>query len=191
MNRKLFAALTASVLCLAPVAAHAQSSDSATVSLSADVEEQCVLGSPSLTTLSLGDMTGPDGKLTSTMTGASALVSAQIDNAWCNAPSTLSVNAEVLSMGTSAPAYATPAGFSRLLTYDAAVSGWPSPVVDSPVNGDTGVSTAAVGAHAESLLLEISGLDTLNSAGTAVASGMVVEAGTYSGAIVLSLSINP
>src|SRR5690606_23865011 len=157
---------TASAALAVPLAAQAQSSS--TITINGDVEKACVIGQPTLTTLNIGDMTGADGRITPALAGASVAVSTTIDSAWCNAPSTLSLDGSPMAL-TPAPGYATPAGFARLVTYDATLTGWPTALVDRPLNGDAAKTTDASSAHAAtpSLTLEISALEALDAAGTA------------------------
>ena len=114
--------------------------------------------------------------------------STTIDNAWCNAPSTLSLDGSPLAL-TPAPAYSTPTGFARLITSDATLSGWPTPLVDRPLNGDSAKTVDADGAHASQLTLAISALEALDAGGTAPNTTAVLEAGGYEGAVVVSVAV--
>src|SRR5690606_27845810 len=114
MTRKsLHAAGLAVALIAAPVAAQAQ--DTLSFTLNGNVPQACALGAPADTVLDLDDLTGPDGRLTAALLSDAPAVQTQIPNAWCNTPSILTVDAGPLSLGTNAPAYPTPNGFSRLL----------------------------------------------------------------------------
>ena len=189
MRHKLFL-LAAAIVATAPAAAFAQSaSQQSTIALEANVDQACVLGNPSVAELSLGDLTGPDGRIAAALAGASPAGVATIDVAWCNAPSTLSLDAAPLSLDV-VPGYATPTGFSRLITYDATLTGWPASLVDRPVVGDAAKTTQAAAAHAASALeLSISRLEALNAAGSGANSTAVIEAGTYTGAIVIGITV--
>ena len=90
---------------------------------------------------------------------------------------------------TPAPAYSTPTGFARLVTYDATLSGWPTPLVDRPLNGDSAKTVDADGAHASQLTLAISALEALDAGGTAPNTTAVLEAGGYEGAVVVSVAV--
>ena len=75
------------------------------------------------------------------------------------------------------------------MTYDATLTGWPTLLVDRPVNGDAAKTVDADGAHASSLLLEISALEALDAGGTAPNTTAVLEAGGYSGSVVVSVAV--
>lgn len=187
MTRKLLTALLASAALAAPLAAQAQDASSNIV-INGEVDEACVIGDPALVTLSLGDLTGSDGRITPALASANTAASTTIDNAWCNAPSTLSLDGTPLAL-SPAPSYSTPAGFARLVTYDATLSGWPTPVVDRPLVGDAAKSVDAAGAHASQLTLAISALEALNAGGTAANTTAVLEAGGYEGSVVVSVAV--
>lgn len=188
MKRIAFA-VSAAALLATPLAAHAQSATN-TINLSAEVEEACVLGDPDVAELNLGDLTGPDGRLSADKISAAVSGQTSIPVAWCNAPSVLSLDAAPLSLVTP-PAYSTPASFSRLVTYTAALTGWSSALSDRPIIGDAAKTVSAPGAHAATPLgIEISTLATLNAAGSAEESAFL-EAGAYSATIVISLSVQP
>lgn len=177
--------IAAAALLLTPLAAQAQ----VTVIVTGTVDEQCALGAPDLVVLDLGDLTGPDGRLTPTLLSSATAVQTDISSAWCNTPSTLTVEAEPLNQGASAPGYATPVGFSRLLTYDAILEGWPTAVSHRPLTGSAPSSTDAGEARSNPLTLSIASLQTLNADGTAEVADLVIEAGSYSGSIEISVSV--
>lgn len=188
MKRIAFALTTAALLA-APLAAHAQV-QSSTVNLSGDVAKACVLGDPDVTEMNLGDLTGPDGKLTSALISAAISASTEIPIAWCNAPSVISIDASPLAL-VDTPAYATPAGFARLITYTAALTGWGTTLTDRPVVNDSAKTASAAEARAaDPLGIEVSSLSTLNDAGTAENS-VFLEAGDYSATIVIGLTVQP
>lgn len=182
MTRIIFAVSAIALMGL-PMAAHAQSASS-TVTISGEVEQACTLGAPSAAELNLGDITGADGRL-----APGLAQSTTIAVAWCNTPSEMTLAAEPLSLVTP-PGYTTPTGFSRLITYDATLTGWPASLVDRPVVGDAAKTTQAAAAHAASELeLSISRLEALNAAGSGANSTAVIEAGTYTGAIVIGITV--
>jgi len=189
MTRTLILALTASAALAAPQAAQAQTAnESSTVTLTASVQKVCVIGEPAQSTLTIGDLTGPDGRITATLAGSATAVSTSIDNAWCNTPSTLSLNGAPMAL-TVTPGYVTPNGFARLLTFDATLVGWPANIVDRPLVGDAAKTTSAATPHAaSSLVLNISALEALNAGGTAANNGAVLEAGSYSGSVVIAVA---
>ncbi len=184
--RHLLLPLVATAAFAAPGLALAQSAD---IALDATVTQSCVLGSPAVSELDLGDLTGADGRIAASLAGASPSAVTTIDVAYCNTPSILSLDATPLGLEI-APGYSTPAGFSRLITYDATLTGWPATLVDRPLVGDSAKSTTASAAHAApALQLSISRLEALNAAGTAANATAVIEAGTYSGAIIIGVAV--
>lgn len=188
MKPAIILALAASAALAAPLAAQAQNA-SATVTVNGEVTKACVIGQPASVSLALGDLTGPDGKISAAKASASPSQSTTIETAWCNAPSTMTVNGAPLSMANP-PAYQSPAGFSRLITYNATLNGWTEVITDIPTVGDSGTSKTAGNAYAATgpgLTLEISTLKTLNAAGTS-ATNDIVEAGAYSGSVVISVA---
>ena len=189
MKRIAFA-LTSAALLAAPLAAQAQTTQSSTVNLAGDVVEACVLGNPDVAEMNLGDLTGPDGKLTPALVSSAISASTFIPVAWCNAPSVISIDATPLAL-VNTPAYSTPVGFARLITYTAALTGWDSALSDRPVVGDSAKTAAALAAHAaDPLGIEVSSLSTLDAAGT-VENSVFLEAGDYSATIVICLSVQP
>lgn len=186
MTRNLLAVAAAvCTVCALPMTAHAQQSS---INLTGEVTKQCMLGAPATATLALGDLTGSDGKLNAGLLNNAALLSTDISNAWCNAPAVLTVSATTMNQGTAAPAYDPPAGFSRHITYTAAIGGWVSPISYRPMSNSVALPTSSSQAHAETLTITIGNLQTLNAGGTAEAAGQVVEAGNYSGTITLTLA---
>lgn len=181
MNRTI-PFIVVAAFALTPLAAQAQ----VTVNLTGTVNEQCALGIPDLVVLNLMDLTGPDGRLTAELLSATPKVQTDIPNAWCNMPSTLKIEAAPLSQAV-APGYNTPAGFSRLLTFDAVLEGWPAEIRHRPLLGSAASTTSANTPHAHDLTLSIASLQTLNADGASEAAGLVVEAGAYSTEIVISV----
>lgn len=187
MTRNLLIALTASAALAAPVAAQAQSSGEVTANIGGEVVKACDMGSPTTATLEIGDLTGSDGRLLPALAGSQTF-STTIEGAWCNTPSTLKLDGVPMGL-TVVPAYGAPAGFSRLLTYNATLTGWPAPLVYRPMPGGTAPTTDADGARAETLLLAISNLAPLDGTGAAEAPTNVLEAGAYAGSVTVSVSV--
>lgn len=185
MTRNLLIALTVSAALAAPLAAQAQST--VTANVGGEVEKLCDMGSPTTATLELGDLTGSDGRLLPALAGSQAMTTT-IEGAWCNTPSTLKLDGVPMGL-TVVPAYGAPAGFSRLVTYNATLTGWPSPLVYRPMPGGTAPTTDADRAHADTLLLAISNLAPLDGAGAAEAPLNVLEAGDYKGSVTVSVSV--
>ena len=187
MKRIAFA-ITAAALLASPLAAQAQTQTS-TVNLTGDVAKACVLGDPDVAEMNLGDLTDDTGRLNAALVSAAISASTSIPVAWCNAPSVITLNAAPMSLVTP-PGYATPTGFSRLITYTAALTGWSSALSDRPVVGDAAKSVSAPAAHAaDPLGIEVSLLSTLDAGGT-VENTAFLEAGAYSATIVIGLSVN-
>lgn len=187
MKRLLIAASA-----LALIAGQAHAAESQTIVINGNVVQACVLGAPSLATINLGDMTGADGKLTTALvssTSASPSGQVNIPEAWCNSPSTLTISATSLDL-TVTPAYSTPAGFSRKLTYNAQASGWPTTIIYRPATNFSPTASAATGALLAPIDIKIYDLETLNAAGTGESPGLVLEAGSYAGTVQLTLSVN-
>jgi len=183
MNRKLIIALSTSAALAAPLAAQAQ--DSATVHLTANVAEACVVGEPDTTTLNLGDLTGSNGLITSDLASVTTFSTA-IETAWCNTPSKMTLSGDPMAL-TTTPGYSTPAGFARLVTYDATLEGWPAPILIRPLVLDTSNDASANTAHASQLDLVISKLAAVDGTG-AESTTAVLEAGGYAGAITISVA---
>lgn len=189
MNRKLLIALTASAAMAAPLAAQAQVPDAVSaVAINGDVGQACVVGEPTEATLPIGDLTGSDGRITPALAGAGSAATTDIQNAWCNTPSTMTLDGEPMAL-TATPAYSTPAGFSRLVTYNATLSGWPEPLLVRPLVGGAIDTADADGAHTSVLQLVISSLAALDASGTAEAPTAVLEAGGYAGSVTVSVAV--
>lgn len=187
MNRNLIFTLIAPVALLAPMAAQAQSTQSGTVSLTGDVDRACMIGAPTTPDLSFGNLTNSTtGRVSNTNT-----LTTDIPIAWCNTPSLLKMTAKVMKLATE-PTYTTPVGFSRLVTYDANLTGWPTALDQRPVAIEDAVSTTAAGAHAaaQGLKLTVSNVGSLDAAGATGNPLLVLEAGAYSGSVVIALAVN-
>lgn len=188
MNRNLILSLIASVAVAAPLAAQAQTTQTGTVTLTGEVDRACMIGAPTDASLAFGDLTdNTTGRVSNT-----ASLSTVIPMAWCNTPSRLTMTANVMTLGAAAPLYSTPSGFSRLVTYDANLTGWPTALDQRPVLTPVAVTTDATGAHAATpgLTLTVSNVASLNAAGAGEDSSLVLEAGAYSGSVVVTLAVN-
>ena len=183
MNR-ILCALAAAVL--APSAALAQS-PTQTLNVTGEVAPACVLGTPSNATLTIGSLSGADGRLLPALAGSAPAAQTAINNAWCNTPSNITLTASPLSMVTP-PVYAQQAGFSRSITYSADLTNWSGPVSNRPLTAGNAVTVAAAGAQAAapSLGVVFSKLTPLvNGAETPTA---FIEAGAYTATISVSLA---
>ena len=190
MNRNLILSLIASAAIAAPMAAQAQSQNTqtGTVSLTGNVERACMIGAPTAANLAFGSLTdSTTGRVSNVAT-----LSTLIPMAWCNTPSRLKMTANVMTLGAAAPTYSTPTGFSRLVTYDANLTGWPEPLSQRPVLTAAEVATDASGAHAATpgLTLTVSNVGALNAAGASGDASLVLEAGAYSGSVVIALAVD-
>jgi hypothetical protein len=132
---------------------------------------------------SLGSLIDPtSGLLSSTLSAPSKVVT----GSWCNAPSTISVNATQLTATgfTGTP----PAGFTSTVDFTASASGW-STTPASFVTGAAGNAAASQGASGA-----IAGPITIGI-GTFAARGGAglrpVAASAYNGQVVLTLAIVP
>lgn len=173
----------------APLAVQAQDAYS-TVTLRATVGEACSLGDLDTTTLNLGDLTGPDGRLGPALVSTNVSAAAVFGTAWCNGPSTLKIDASPLNLEPN-PAYGISSGFSRQLTYTATVVGWDNAVSHRPLVGDTektSAVTAGAIAAAPNLELRISQIGTLAPGGASETPGLLLEAGDYRGVITITLA---
>ena len=163
---------------------------SADIQLSSTVDNACGLGAPSLTVLDLHDLTGPDGKLDPSKTGAATLASTVIADAWCNAPHSLTLDATPMAL-QGAPSYAQPSYMAREITYWAKLVGWGSGSLNRrPKSADDGVSSDFTGAYAAQspgLTLNVSDLETLTADKTEQP-GLMLEAGHYKGTVTITLT---
>lgn len=188
MKRLLIAA---SMLALAAGQAQAQDTES-TVLVNGEVTAACVMGSPSAAEVNLGDMTGPDGKLLSALTGSSSAAPAatvQLPDSWCNAPNTLTIEGSALTL-TAPPAYSSPVGFTRHITYSAEADGWSSLAIHRPAVDLNPTTVTATEALAEDVDLKIYDLETLDGAGSTESAGLILEAGSYAGLVQLTLAVD-
>lgn len=186
MNRNYLFVLTACTALGGAMAAQAQDASS-TISISGEVSEACLVGQPTTTTLNIVDLTGSDGRITPALASTAEAVSTDIETAWCNAPSILTLTGDPMAL-TVTPSYGTPTGFARLIAYDATLSGWPSSIVVRPLTTGTSDDTTADGAHQSPLELVISRLAAIDGAGSENAQS-VLEAGGYAGSVTVSVSV--
>ncbi|MBI1405005.1 MAG: hypothetical protein GC145_02640 [Caulobacter sp.] len=187
MKPSIILALAATAAFSAPIAAMAQP---VSVTVSGDVSKACVIGQPASVTLALGDLTGSDGRIATSLASGTPSQATTIANAWCNAPSTLTLDGAPLTLSPT-PGYAVPDGFARQVTYDATLTGWSESKTDRPVVGDSGTVITAAGAYAatgDGLTLSISSLEALDASGTAANSTAVLEAGSYSGVVTITVA---
>lgn len=191
MTRLIISGLIASFampgMALAQAEDVASQGASQTVIVEGSVPKACVLSSPGQATLPIGALTDGTGRLKPTLASTTVAVQTSFDDAWCNTKSTLTLTASPLTL-TVTPPYASPAGFSRRVTYTAKLANWAVPVSLRPVQDDEQDTFDATGAHAAlPLLLEISELAPLS--GTSEAPTNFIEAGQYSANVVVTLAV--
>jgi len=161
------------------------------VDITAEVAGSCGVGSPDVTEINLHDLTGPDGKLDPSKTGAAVLGQATIADAWCNTPHSLTMEATPMTL-TRAVAYAQPAYMARKVTYSARLTGWAGfPISDRPHGGSDSVSVGPVpnpyAAPSPGLVIQVSKLQTLTPAGAEQAD-LMLEYGLYRGTVTITLT---
>lgn len=161
------------------------------VNITGQVEHSCGVGSPDVTEINLHDLTGPDGKLDPAKMGSAVLGEATIADAWCNTPHLLKMEAVPMTL-TRAVAYAQPDYMARKVTYDAKLVGWAGfPITGRPKGGgDTysiGPVPYAYAAPSPGLVLQVSKLQTLSSAGLEQAN-LMLEYGLYRGTVTITLT---
>lgn len=180
-------ALVAAAALTMPALASAQSSS--TININGEVPKKCMLGAPASTELQLGTLTGADGRLDSSKTGSAVLQTTTISDAWCNTPSRLEVEAQPLV--TVITGYNTPAGFTRTVSYDALLEGWPAAMALRPFATAASDSTETSTAYANDLVLSISRLGAVAASGNSDDNSAFLEAGQYRGSVTVTLSVKP
>jgi hypothetical protein len=169
---------------LAAMPAMAQDSDQETVQIGGQVAPLCILGTPSQSTVNLGQLIDTSGPRVGKLTTISNRV-ITMPGSFCNyANSAITVDATALvAADTSTPQ----PGFARAVNFNAAVSGW------TPINASA--TTAATVAGANATASNTGGtqpspkLDdvTLILSAYAVPSDLLLVAGGYSGLVVVTL----
>ncbi len=171
-----------------PTLAHAAEKQ---VDITAEVAGSCGVGSPDVTEIDLHDLTGPDGKLDPSKTGATILGRATIADAWCNTPHSLTMEATPMTL-TRTVAYTQPAYMARKVTYSARLSGWAGfPLTGRPHGGNDQYAVGPVpspyAAPSPGLVLEVSKLQTLTPTGSEQAD-LMLEYGLYRGTVTITLT---
>src|SRR3546814_11720179 len=93
------------------------------------------MGTPVSDEIDVGDLSGPDGTLDGSLTGAMVQGNSTIiADAWCNTSHKLTMTATPMEL-QNLPAYAQPAYMARKVTYDATLIGWSSPLGVRTHNG--------------------------------------------------------
>lgn len=171
-------------------AAHANEVSSQ-VNIGATVVGACSLGSPNITEIDLGDLSGPDGLLAAPLKASTTVGTAVIADAWCNTSHRLTIEGQPMTLETAKP-YAQPAYMTRHITFDAKLIGWAAPVGFRPRSGSDQAFLEwpeARAAPASGLRLNISKLETLTAA-RAEQPNLMLEAGTYRGRVTVTLATN-
>lgn len=187
MTRNFITSSLAAVFLASPALAVAQDA-TRTVTINGEVEAACTLGAPASALLNFGTLTGPDGRLTPALLSAAVSAETEIENAWCNTPSSLTLTASPLTL-TQVPAYSSPVGFSRTITYNATLTDWSAPIVNRPITPGNAVTINAAGpVAADPLGIEFSQLTGLVNGSENV--GAYIEAGNYSATVQITLAVN-
>lgn len=184
MQRHFLLALMTSAALTAPLAAQAQVNSS--VTMTATVNEACVVGDPSVASLDFLDLTGSDGLVNPALASKEVVIS----TAWCNTPGKLKLSADPLRLD-SPVGNAPPAGFARTVTFNANLAGWTEALFVRPLADDTedeAIATPAAYA-ATQLTLTVGGLAAVNGAGAESATA-VLEAGAYNGNVTVSVAVD-
>jgi hypothetical protein len=169
--------------------AHAQSVASSQIDINSTVIGACGLGTPDVTLIDLGDLTGPNGLLDPSKKVTTTLGTATISNAWCNTSHRLTIEGQPMTLQRTVP-YAQPTYMTRHVTFDAKLVGWSAGVNFRPRGGADQASvdfSEARAAPAPGLRLNISNLETLTAARLEQA-GLMLEHGTYLGTIKITLA---
>src|SRR3546814_14576308 len=100
------------------------------------------MGTPVSDEIDVGDLSGPDGTLDGSLTGAMVQGNSTIiADAWCNTSHKLTMTATPMEL-QNLPAYAQPAYMARQVTYDTTLICWSSPIcVRHPNGGERGFQT--------------------------------------------------
>ncbi len=189
-RRKL---LMAGIAALAvPGIAHADSV-SQQIDIDATVDGACGMGTPVSDEIDVGDLSGPDGTLDGSLTGAMVQGNSTIiADAWCNTSHKLTMKATPMEL-QNLPGYAQPSYMARKVTYDATLVGWPSNLGVRPHGGTDMAFTTVTGARAApspGLELQISALETMNQS-NAEQPDLMLEVGEYRGTVTITLATNP
>ncbi len=180
----------------APGFAHADDA-APQVDINGTVGEACGMGSPQAAVIDLHDLTGPNGALKASLLSDAVSGSTVIDDAWCNAPHTLTLQATKMTLVTP-PTHNQPDYMSRELIYRATLRNWaPGQSIGVRINGGNDTTEAgfdaARAAQTPGLTLEISKLGALSKAGGEDNTLMLETAGdgTYRGLVTITLATNP
>jgi len=188
MRRILAFAIVAAV---APSLAWADTSNTATLTVTGNVAQACSLASVS----GNGTFTVGGGNLLDPTTGelASGLVTngnQTITGSWCNGASTITVTAAPLEQSTFVGS--PPAGFTKTVNYTATAAGWgPNNVVVTTTADASGNPATTSGsqtvANATASTITV-GLATFTAGGSPTNK---LVAGTYTGSVVITLATSP
>jgi len=186
MNVRYWAMIAASAIALGsgPVWAQVDDTDTADVAVVGNVAPLCVLGPPDPATVDLGQMVATSG----TRIGRIAALSNQIVNlpgSFCNfAGSAIDVSVTAL---VANDASTLQPGFARAVNYTASVDNWAATAASSTSEaGADGSNPTAAGTGATQPLPRIADL-TVTLSGFTVPSDALLIAGSYQGAVVVTL----
>lgn len=184
MNRMLLI-LPAAAAMILPSASFAQTQSQA-ITITGSVSPACNVGAPEQSTVSIGALTGSDGKLRPELSGAAIVAETSINNAWCNTPNRITLTSSPLVLVTQ-PGYASPAGFARSVAFEAALTGWSGAVANKALTPNATVQADTETAYvAAPLGVIISKLSPVRDG--VVAEGSYIEAGAYSATVSITLA---
>ncbi len=183
MRRQLALAIALSGVCFAAPAL-AQNSDTETVNIGGQVAPLCILGTPSQSSVNLGQLIDTSGARVGKLTTISNRT-ITMPGSFCNfANSAISVDATALVAADNSPVQT---GFARAVNYNAAVSGWATPNASATTAATTaGANPAASNSGGTQPTPRINDV-TLTLSAFAVPSDLLLVAGGYSGQVVVTL----
>ena len=187
MSKKLgFAIALAGITLATP--AFAQNSDTESVAVAGQVAPLCILGTPSLSMVNLGQLVDVSGARVGRL-AAIANRTVSMPQSFCNyANSAIRVDATALTgSDTSTP----PSGFARAVNFGATVSGWATAnAAATTVAAAAGTSPTATGTGGTQPTPKLGDV-TLTLASFSVPSDSLLVSGNYSGLVVVTLGPAP
>ena len=183
MSKKLgFAIALAGITLATP--AFAQNSDTESVAVAGQVAPLCILGTPSLSMVNLGQLVDVSGARVGRL-AAIANRTVSMPQSFCNyANSAIRVDATALTgSDTSTP----PSGFARALNFGATVSGWATTnAVATTAATFAGASPTATGTGGTQPAPKLGDV-TLTLSSFQVPADSLLVSGSYSGLVVITL----
>jgi hypothetical protein len=186
MKRLLLTLAGLGALALAGHASAATDTDSKTVGIVGTVANLCVLGSPSSTSVDLGQMVDTSGAHVGRITTIGNQT-VTLPGSFCNfAGTTLTVQATAL---TAADATPPSSGFSRAVNYTSTVSNWAATNAVATTTaslGGAGAGVTVTGSGSNQAAPKLSDLSLVLS-GFTVPSDLLLVSGGYSGSVTVTL----